>query len=63
MSARGNTLIVNGQIENYVELRSQFNTYPLKTHSDCETIFPLDHQFGEDFVTHLRGMYAISLPL
>lgn len=58
---RGNSLIVNGEIYNYIELRSQFNTYPFKTHSDCESIFPLYHQFGEDFVKHLRGMYAISL--
>ncbi len=58
---RRNTLIVNGEIYNYVELRTQFQSYPFKTHSDCESIFPLYHHYGPDFVTHLRGMYAISL--
>ncbi|MEB3701574.1 Asparagine synthetase [glutamine-hydrolyzing] 1 [Candidatus Bealeia paramacronuclearis] len=58
---RGNCLVVNGEIYNFVELRTQFKTYPYKTHSDCETIFPLYQNYGPDFVTHLRGMFAISL--
>lgn len=56
-------LIVNGEIYNYIELRSQLKDrgHHFRTGSDCETIVHLYEQFGLDFVKHLRGMFALAL--
>jgi asparagine synthase (glutamine-hydrolysing) len=59
--AQGVSVIVNGEIYNYVELRQQLTDHPFHTGSDCEPILPLYEQYGVDFVHHLRGMYAVAL--
>lgn len=58
---QGFTLIANGEIYNYLELRQEFHAYPYKTQSDCEVIFPLYEKYGLDCVKYLRGMYAFAL--
>lgn len=60
-SENGCLLIGNGEIYNYVELKKQYATYPYKCHSDMEPVFPVYEEFGPDFTTHLRGMYALAL--
>src|SRR5467141_4001887 len=55
-------LIANGEIYNYLELRSALGTArsaALSTQSDCELPLHLYRQYGLDFAAHLRGMYAI----
>lgn len=56
-------LIFNGEIYNYRELRRSLEGlgYRFRTDSDTETIIHAYGAFGEDFVEHLRGMFAIAL--
>lgn len=56
-------LIANGEIYNFVELRSQLQAcgHRFQTGSDCETILHLYEEYGVDCVYHLRGMFAFAL--
>ncbi len=56
-------LVANGEIYNFVELRQMLEQrgHQFATHSDSETIIHLYEDYGEDFVYHLRGMYACAL--
>lgn len=56
-------LVANGEIYNYPEIRNRFknNGYEFKTQSDCEVILPLYEKYGNDCVSHLRGMFAFAL--
>src|SRR5260370_18757633 len=60
----GAALIANGEIYNYLELRSDLGSArsaALSTQWDCELPLHLYVQYGLDFAAHLRGMYAIAL--
>jgi len=55
-------LVFNGEIYNYVELKSSLaNEYSFKTQSDTEVILAAYLKYGLDFVQHLNGMFAIAL--
>ena len=56
-------VVFNGEIYNYKELREALlkRGHLLTTHSDTECIAHLYEDFGEDYVTHLRGMFAIAI--
>lgn len=56
-------VVFNGEIYNYKELREGLlkRGHSLSTHSDTECIAHLYEDFGEDYVTHLRGMFAIAI--
>lgn len=56
-------LVANGEVYNYIELTDSLKIkgHSFLTHSDCETIIHLYEEYGEDFIHHLRGMYAFSL--
>ncbi len=53
----------NGEIFNYVELQEQLRAagHHFKTGSDTECIIHLYEEFGEDFVQHLNGQFAIAI--
>jgi asparagine synthase (glutamine-hydrolysing) len=56
-------VVFNGEIYNFRELRASLekNGYRFRTNSDTEVIVYLYEQYGQDFVHHLRGMFAIAL--
>lgn len=56
-------VMLNGEIYNVAELQNLVTSrgHKLVSHSDTEVIPHLYEEFGLDFVTHLRGMFAISL--
>lgn len=56
-------VMLNGEIYNYRELRAELlvRGHRLATSSDTEVIAHLYEDHGEDFVQHLRGMFAIAL--
>jgi asparagine synthase (glutamine-hydrolysing) len=62
-SALGLTVVFNGCIYNYRELRAELETrgYRFFSTSDTEVIAKAYHYWGEDFVDHLLGMFAIAI--
>ena len=53
----------NGEIYNYLELRAELERrgHVFRTNGDTETIAHLYEDYGERFVEHLRGMFAIAI--
>ncbi len=59
--AYGNTICYNGEIYNYLELRSKLSDYDFKTNSDTEVLLAAYRRWGLDCVHHLRGMFAFAI--
>jgi asparagine synthase (glutamine-hydrolysing) len=55
------SLIANGEIYNYVELKLEMSRVEFQTRSDCETPLHLYLRHGLKFARYLRGMYAIAI--
>ena len=60
---RSIVLIANGEIYNFVELRSDLEArgVRLRTKSDCEVILHLYQKYGTDCIHRLRGMFAFAI--
>jgi asparagine synthase (glutamine-hydrolysing) len=57
------TIVVNGEIYNFQELRHELEQrgHRFKSLSDSEVVLHLYEEHGVDFLDHLRGMFALAL--
>ena len=55
------TLVCNGEVYNYRELRAGMPDVKFATNSDCEPPLHLWLQDGADFAKNMRGMYAVAI--
>jgi len=55
------TIIYNGEIYNYIELRAELGNDSFRTHSDTEVVLRAFQRWGADCVNRLRGMFAIAI--
>lgn len=61
-STTGNTTIVfNGEVYNFEELRSLVPNYRFHSGTDTEAVLALYESMGERCVDHLRGMFAFAI--
>ena len=61
-SANGRVSIVfNGEIYNFLELKEQLKDYPYKSTCDTEVILAAFLKWGIHMVDHIHGMFAIAL--
>ena len=61
MDRYGNSISFNGEIYNYLELKSELQGYEFKTTSDTEVILAAYKKWGEECVTHFEGMFSFAL--
>jgi asparagine synthase (glutamine-hydrolysing) len=56
-------VVFNGEIYNFLELRRDLEQrgHTLRTWSDTECLVHLYEDYGDDFVSHLRGMFGIAI--
>jgi asparagine synthase (glutamine-hydrolysing) len=59
--AGSSTLVANGEIYNYRELRESLPGVNFATNSDCEPPLHLWLRDGADYAKQLRGMYGIAI--
>src|SRR3989475_4370470 len=57
----GNWITYNGEIYNYRELREELGVDSFRTTSDTEVILRAYRRWGEECVSHFRGMFAFAL--
>ena len=55
------SLVFNGEIYNFLELKKELSDYPFKSTCDTEVILAGYLKWGKDFVNHIHGMFAIAL--
>jgi asparagine synthase (glutamine-hydrolysing) len=56
-------VVFNGEIYNFLEIKAELEKrgHVFRTRSDTETLLHGYREWGEEFVAHLRGMFAIAL--
>jgi asparagine synthase (glutamine-hydrolysing) len=63
MTFENYTIVFNGEIYNYIELRSELirKGHQFRTTSDTEVILHLYQEYGDEFVSRLNGMFAFII--
>ena len=54
-------VVFNGELYNYLELRSQIDDYPFRTTSDTEVLLAAWRKWGEGCLSRLNGMFAFCI--
>lgn len=60
-SRTGLTVVFNGEIYNYIELKRELADYPFETKSDTEVLLAAYVKWGRDLLSKLRGMFAFAI--
>lgn len=55
------TIVFNGEIYNYAQLRKDFSHFDFRTNSDTEVILAGYIKYGPGVVKHLQGIFAFAL--
>lgn len=55
------TIVYNGEIYNFKELRQQLTSYPFRSSCDTEVILAAYLQWGISCVEHFNGMFAFAI--
>ncbi len=55
------SLVLNGEIYNYREVRAELKEYEFRTESDTEVILAAYAKYGPDCLQHLNGMFAFAI--
>ena len=55
------SVVFNGEIYNFLDLKKELSDYPFKSTCDTEVIIAAYLKWGIDMVDHLNGMFAIAL--
>lgn len=62
ISRNGTTIVFNGEIYNYKEIRERFfKNEQLNSSGDTEILLRLYEKFGEDCLQYLNGMFAFAI--
>lgn len=60
-SDRRYTIVFNGEIYNFTELKQELKDYPYRSHTDTEVIIAAYLKWGTDAPSHLNGMFAFAI--
>ncbi len=55
------SVVFNGEIYNFLELKKELSDYPYKSTCDTEVILASYLKWGKVFAEHIHGMFAIAL--
>ncbi|WP_026506860.1 asparagine synthase (glutamine-hydrolyzing) [Butyrivibrio sp. MC2013] len=55
------SIVFNGEIYNFIELREELSDYPFRSTCDTEVILAAYLKWGIDMISHIHGMFAIAL--
>ena len=55
------SIVYNGEIYNFLELKEELNDYTFKSSCDTEVIIAAYLKWGIDMVDHLNGMFAMAI--
>lgn len=55
------TIVFNGEIYNYLELKQQLPNYPYRSNSDTEVILAAYRKWGKNCLERFNGMFAFAL--
>jgi len=54
-------MVFNGEMYNYLEVKSLLGDYPFRTTSDTEVLIAAYARWGVDCLQHFRGMFAFAI--